>query len=138
MGSDAILAHVGDSRAYLHRDGTLRQLTRDHTFAQTLREAGVPPAETAQYKHLLVNSFGAHPEEVKIDVEHVVLLHGDRLLVCSDGLTDMVGDDEITATLAANGGAQAASDALIDAALRNGGKDNVTAVVVDVANVPGR
>jgi serine/threonine protein phosphatase PrpC len=131
MGSDAIVAHVGDSRAYLYRDGTLRQLTRDHTFAQTLKDVGVPPEETAQYKHLLVNSFGAHPEEVKIDVEHVPLQDGDRLLLCSDGLTDMVGDDEITATLVGDHGAQAACDALIAHALRNGGKDNVTVIVAD-------
>jgi protein phosphatase len=129
MESDVILAHVGDTRAHLLRDGTLRQLTRDHTFAQTLRDAGAPPAETEPYKHLLLNSFGDHPEDVKIDVDHVALADGDRLMLCSDGLTDMVSDNEITATLVQIAGAQAACDALIDRALANGGKDNVTVVV---------
>lgn len=131
MGPDAIIAHVGDSRAYVLGNGTLRQLTRDHTFAQTLQDVGVPPEETAQYKHLLVNSFGDHPEAVRIDVSHVPLQEGDRLLLCSDGLTDMVSDNDIAATLAAVNGAQAACDALIAMALKNGGKDNVTAVVAD-------
>ena len=138
MASDAIIAHVGDSRAYLFREGMLRQLTRDHTIAQTLLEAGVPPEESAQYKHLLVNSFGAHPEEVKIDVDHAPLQDSDRLLVCSDGLTDMVTDDEIAATLTATAGAQRACDALVERALHNGGKDNVTVVIADLHTEPAR
>ena len=132
MGRDAIVAHVGDSRAYLFRDQSLRQLTRDHTFAQTLRDVGVPAKETEQYKHLLVNSFGPRSENVKIDVDHVPLEDGDRMLLCSDGLTDMVGDEDITSTLIEVAGAQAACDALIERALHNGGKDNVTVIVADL------
>jgi protein phosphatase len=132
MASDVIIAHVGDSRAYLFHSGSLRQLTRDHTIAQTLQEAGVPPEETTAYKHLLVNSFGAHPEEVAIDVDHTSLEGGDRLLVCSDGLTDMVADDEIASILATVAGAQPACDVLVDRALRHGGRDNVTVVVADL------
>jgi protein phosphatase len=131
MGSDAIIAHVGDSRAYLLCEGTFRQLTRDHTIAQTLQDVGVAPEETTHYKHLLVNSFGAHSEGVKIDVSHVPLQNGDRLLVCSDGLTDMVTDNDIAATLTAVSDAQAACDALLAQALKNGGYDNVTAIVAD-------
>lgn len=131
MGSDAIIAHVGDSRAYLLSEGTLRQLTRDHTIAQTLQDVGVPAEETTQYKHLLVNSFGAHSEAVKIDISHVPLQNGDRLLVCSDGLTDMVTDGEIAATLVSEKSAKAACDSLIAQALMNGGHDNVTVVVAD-------
>jgi len=131
MGSDAIIAHVGDSRACLFRDGALQKLTRDHTFAQAMQDLGVSEQQTAPYKHLLINSFGAHPEDVKIDVDHLPLEVGDRLLVCSDGLTDMVTDDDIAATLAQVGGAQAACDALIGRALHNGGKDNVTVIVAD-------
>ena len=132
LGRNAIIAHVGDSRAYLFRDQALRQLTRDHTFAQTLRDVGVPAEKTEQYRHLLVNSFGARPEDVKIDVDHVPLEDGDRLLLCSDGLTDMVTDAEITSTLVEVAGAQAACDALIERALHNGGKDNVTVLVADL------
>jgi protein phosphatase len=132
MGRDAIIAHVGDSRAYLFRAGSLRQMTRDHTFAQQLKDQGVPPAETEPYKHLLVNTFGAHPGDVAIDIDHLPLEDDDRILLCSDGLTDMVSDGDITATLASVAGAQAACDALIACALKNGGRDNVTAVVADV------
>jgi PPM family protein phosphatase len=137
MGRDAIVAHVGDSRAYLFHDQSVRQLTRDHTFAQTLRDVGVPAEETAQYKHLLVNSFGPRSENVKIDVDHVPLEDGDRMLLCSDGLTDMVSDEEITSTLVEVPGAQAACDALIERALHNGGKDNVTVIVADLGDQPG-
>jgi protein phosphatase len=132
MGQDAIIAHVGDSRAYLHREGALRQLTRDHTLAETLQDVGMPPEDAAQYKHLLVNSFGAHPEGVKIDIEHVAIKDRDRLLLCSDGLTDMVSDDEISAILTNTDGAQGACDALVARALQNGGKDNVTVSVADL------
>jgi protein phosphatase len=132
MGRDAVIAHVGDSRAYHFRDGTLQKLTRDHTFAQKLQDVGVPPAETARFKHLLVNSFSALPADVKIDVDHFEVQPGDRLLVCSDGLTDMVSDDEIAATLAGATGPQSTCDALIDLALQHGGRDNVTAVIADV------
>jgi protein phosphatase len=96
-----------------------------------MRDLGVTEQQSAQYKHLLINSFGAHPEDVKIDVDHLPLEDGDRLLVCSDGLTDMVTDDDISATLAHVSGAQAACDSLIERALQNGGKDNVTAIVAD-------
>jgi protein phosphatase len=132
MGYDAIIAHVGDSRAYHFRDGSLRQLTRDHTYAQRLQDAGVPAAVTAPYSHLLVNSFGAHSSSVTIDVDHHALQDRDRLLLCSDGLFGMVSDERISATLAAIADPQAACDALIDLALRHGGKDNVTAVVADI------
>jgi protein phosphatase len=132
MGRDAIVAHVGDSRAYLFRDQSIRQLTRDHTFAQTLRDVGAPAKETEQYKHVLVNSFGPRSEKVKIDIDHVPLEDGDRMLLCSDGLTDMVSDEEITSTLVEVPGAQAACDALIERALHNGGKDNVTVILADL------
>jgi protein phosphatase len=132
MGRDAIIAHAGDSRAYQFRGGSLRQLTHDHTFAQKLQEQGVPPEETARYKHLLVNSLGAHADDVTIDVDHVPLEDGDRILLCSDGLTDMVTDESISALLGAVAGPQATCVALIERALQNGGRDNVTAVVADV------
>src|SRR5262245_22066217 len=124
MLRDAIIAHAGDSRAYQFQAGTLRQLTRDHTYAQTLKDQGVPPEDTEPYKHLLVNSFGDHAGDVTIDVDHLPLEDGDRILLCSDGLTDMVSDDRIAATLASVAGAQAACDALIACALENGGRDN--------------
>lgn len=133
MGRDAIIAHVGDSRAYLFRDGALRQLTRDHTFSQTLCDAGVPPERAQQFKNVLLNSMSAHDEDVQIDVDHVPVGEGDRLLLCSDGLTDMVTDKEIVTALSEVAGAQAVCDLLIERALFHGGKDNVTVVVADLA-----
>ncbi len=135
MGQDAIIAQVGDSRAYLHHDGSLRRLTRDHTMAQSLQDLGMPPEETAPYKHLLVNCFGAHAETARIDVEHVSIMDSDRLLLCSDGLTDMVADEGIATILTNTAGAQAACDALVASALQNGGKDNVTVIVADLHSV---
>jgi protein phosphatase len=136
MGHDAIIAHVGDSRAYHFRTGNLQRLTRDHTFAQRLQDAGVPAEDTTRFKHLLVNSFAADPADVKIDIDHIALQIGDRLLLCSDGLTGMVDDEEIVATLAGVANPQAAADALIEQALRNGGKDNVTVVIADLVDAP--
>jgi protein phosphatase len=131
MDSDAILAHVGDSRAYLFRRGTLQQLTRDHTFAQELIDIGMPPHETAQFKHVLTNSFAARNEKVVPQIEHISLQGRDRLLLCTDGLTDMVADVEIAAVLQRYESPQATCDLLVDVALRHGGKDNVTVVVAD-------
>jgi protein phosphatase len=81
---------------------------------------------------MLVNSFGAQQGEVKIDVQHVSLKNRDRLLVCTDGLTDMVTNDEIAAVLTIGNAAEGACDALIERALRNGGKHNVSVVVADL------
>jgi protein phosphatase len=132
LDSHAVIAHAGDSRAYLYRDGQLRQLTRDHTLAQEMQNDGVPEDETRPYRHILTNSFGANGGDVQIDVGHIALEPGDRLLVCSDGLTGMVTDAEIAACLGAIAGAQSACDALVSLALGHGGHDNVTVIVGDI------
>ncbi|MFN0053814.1 MAG: PP2C family protein-serine/threonine phosphatase [Planctomycetales bacterium] len=131
MGTDAIVAHAGDSRAYRFHRGTLKQLTRDHTLAQEMQTLGMPAEEAARFKHMLTNSFGGPGGEVVTDVEHVPLEDGDRILLCTDGLTDMATDLQIAEVLARVSGSQAAADALIDLALAHGGKDNVTAIVAD-------
>jgi protein phosphatase len=131
MGKDAVLAHVGDSRAYAFRQGGLRQLTHDHTFAQALIDRGVPTEETGPFRHILTNSLAARTEAVHPEIDHVPLCHGDRLLLCTDGLTDMVSDDDIAATLRSIAQPQAASDALVHLALQNGGRDNVTVILAD-------
>ncbi|MSR59782.1 MAG: serine/threonine-protein phosphatase, partial [Planctomycetaceae bacterium] len=131
MDNEAIVCHAGDSRAYLYREGKLRQLTRDHTFAQELQDVGMPPEDTTRFKHILTNSFGGPRENVTIDVSHEPLQDHDRLLLCSDGLTDMVSDDDIAKALGTELKPQAVCDALQSQALANGGKDNVTIVVAD-------
>lgn len=132
MGTEALIAHVGDSRAYLFRNGNLDQLTRDHTYAQALEDAGVPPGKAAKFQHVLTNAFTANNAQISVDVSHLPFEDRDRLLLCSDGLYNMVSDTEIAATLAAQLAPQKTSDRLVELALEHGGKDNVTVVVADV------
>jgi serine/threonine protein phosphatase PrpC len=131
VGDNLFVLHVGDSRVYLFRQGELRQLTADHTVAQLLIDAGqIEPEEAATHKmrHVLTNALGIS-DEVRPDIHEHRLLDGDRLLVCTDGLTDMVDDEAIAATLQQHQDPQAACEALVEAALEAGGKDNVTVLV---------
>jgi protein phosphatase len=132
LDSEAVIAYAGDSRAYLFRSGALRQLTRDQTLAQELQDRGVPADQAARFKNSLTNSFGGERNDVFVEVEHVPLADGDRLLLCTDGLSNMAADDEIASTLTAARTAQAACDQLIELALRHGGTDNVTVIVADI------
>ena len=103
-GRDLLIVHVGDSRAYLFRAGHLHRLTRDHTFAQMLVDNGqLPRLRRRQLRcaHILTNAIGGSTEKVDVDVDLLRLEDGDRLLLCSDGLTDLVDDDEIADTLVA-------------------------------------
>ncbi|MGZ8652885.1 MAG: Stp1/IreP family PP2C-type Ser/Thr phosphatase, partial [Actinomycetota bacterium] len=130
----AHLGHVGDSRAYLLRAGSLRQLTDDHTLVNrmvkageiTEQEAGVHP-----HRNVLTRSVGTEPE-VDVDEEDVPLIDGDRLLLCSDGLTGMVTEPQIQAILEATPDPQDAADHLVKAANRAGGIDNITVVILDI------
>ena len=134
-GRDLLIVHVGDSRAYLFRAGRLERLTKDHTYAQMLVDAGQLSASDAtlsRFRHILVNALGGSAEHVEVDVDLLRLEDGDRLLLCSDGLTDCVDDDTIAATLA---GALPSSDVcqrLLQLALDGGGRDNITADRRDV------
>jgi serine/threonine protein phosphatase PrpC len=132
-GSEVQLAHVGDSRAYLLRAGALRQLTADHTLVARLVKAGEITEAEAQVhpqRNVLTRSLGTDAE-VRVDEDVVGLLDGDRLLLCSDGLTGMVTEDQIKAILETEPDPQRASDRLIKAANRAGGIDNITVVVLD-------
>lgn len=125
------LAHVGDSRAYLLRAGSLEQLTADHSLvAEHVRRGTMTPqeAEASQLQNILVRALGTQ-DQVEVDVDEQILLEGDVLLLCSDGLTHMVTDAEIASTLTTSESAQAASDRLIELANENGGADNVTVIV---------
>ena len=133
------VAHVGDSRAYLLRDGDLRQLTIDHTVVQRLVDEGRitrNEADIHPQRSILTRALGVD-QEVTVDEAVVDVEPGDRLLLCSDGLTGMVDEDEIRRLLAENEDPQAASDALVDAANQAGGQDNITAVVIDVLEGTG-
>lgn len=131
-GRDLLIMHVGDSRAYLSRAGRLERLTRDHTYAQMLVDAGqlsASDATTSRFRHMLVNVLGGTAEDVEVDVDLLRLENGDRLLLCTDGLTDCVTDDTIAATLAGSLPSKAVCERLLELALEGGGRDNITAIV---------
>jgi protein phosphatase len=124
-----MIVHIGDSRAYLLREGVLRQITRDETMAQTLIDAGLDPDSVKKFRHILINSLGAGNDTVRATVMPLELLAGDQYLLCTDGLSDMVSDEEIAAVLKSMAVPQDACDRLIELALEHGGRDNATAVL---------
>ena len=132
----AFLAHIGDSRAYRLRSGTLAQLTNDHSVvAEQVRAGLLTPAQarTSPYRHVITQALGINREAAPDLMEHAAQ-KGDMFLLCSDGLTEMVTDREIGRILAGSAPADAARK-LIDAANEQGGVDNITAVVVQVVEV---
>jgi len=132
QGKDLIIGHIGDSRAYLFRDGKLKRLTRDHTLEESLPEKG-PSSENdrllAELSNVLMRALGANEGECKPDIIDLVLENGDKLLLCTDGLTDMVDDKTMEAILSRDTTAATACRSLVDLGLSNGGRDNVTAIV---------
>jgi serine/threonine protein phosphatase PrpC len=132
IGDTATIANVGDSRTYLLRGGTLRQVTTDHSLVASLLAAGViQPAEVRQHpqRSQIYRTLGAKPE-VEVDIFTETLQRGDRLLLCSDGLWEMVLDAEIAGVVGKLPSPQVACDELVQAANRAGGEDNVTVIVV--------
>ena len=132
LGSDLIIGHVGDSRAYLLHEDKLQQLTTDHTLAQALIDAGVArpddPASRSM-RHVLTAAVGSLGEQVDPQVQRFKLGGGDKLLLCTDGLTEMVEDGIIAHVLRDANSAQSACQELVDLALSGGGTDNVTVVL---------
>jgi len=128
LGLDLILCHIGDSRAYRWRNGNLQQLTRDMTVAQQMVEAGmITPAAAAtdRLRHYLTHYLGAWGKG-NADVQYQALEDGDQIMLCTDGLTEMVNDKAIADTLNATDPPQAVCQKLVDQALARGGHDNVT------------
>lgn len=134
-GQVAYVAHVGDSRAYLARDRELYRLTDDHSLAAELAQSGVITDEEASnhpFAHSITQAIGL-PYTPNPTVQQLELVPGDRLLLCSDGLTDMVAEPDIRGILTGGGDVNRTSRALIDAANAAGGKDNISVIVVDYA-----
>jgi protein phosphatase len=128
------LANVGDSRVYLLRAGALEQLTADHSLvAEQVRQGVLTPqeAETSNLRSVLTRALGPY-EDVLVDTDEQLLLEGDTLLLCTDGLTRMVTDAEIASTLLTQPAPQAAADRLVALANEYGGEDNTTVVVVRI------
>jgi protein phosphatase len=141
LGDDDALAvaNVGDSRAYLLRDGALEPLTRDDSLVQRLLDSGTISPEEARHhpqRSLVVATLDGDPERTPPAVRTLPARPGDRLLLCSDGLTDYAGEDAIAAALRVPDRA-AAAERLIALALEAGARDNVSVVVADVVARPG-
>ena len=131
-GSDLFVAHVGDSRCYLSRGGVLHQLTKDHTLVGELIAKGLIQPEDAgahPFRHVITNVVGGPKAGIHAEVHRLSIERGDTLLLCTDGLTGMVTDEQITATLQSSPTAKAAAEQLVLLANEHGGRDNVTVVV---------
>lgn len=129
VSSFAVLAQIGDSPSFLWRNGVFQRITTDHTIEQEFIAAGVAPEVAGKYSHMLTRCLRYDALKDRPDVYHIRLRPGDRLLLCSDGLTDMVDDTAIAECLDDAPNAQAACDNLVQLALDAGGRDNVTALV---------
>ena len=132
LGSQLCIVHVGDSRAYLQRSGGLHQLTQDHTVvAEMVRNGTLREDEASRHplRHVITNVIGGKEPGVRVDAHAVEIEPGDRLLLCSDGLTEMVNDEVIAATLDAHTAPEAAAERLVALANDGGGRDNITVVL---------
>ena len=132
VGDRLLIAHAGDSRAYLFREGLLSRLTTDHTLAQMLADTGqIDPSEVATHpkRHILTNYLGGPSRGVTAQIGRHVLQDGDAILLCTDGLTEMVPEPTIAAVLREHRIPSEACDELVRQALGAGGTDNVTVVV---------
>lgn len=132
------LVHVGDSRAYLLRDGALEQITHDHTLVQSLVDEGritLEQASTHPQRSLILRALMGAEETPALDLSVREAHVGDRYLLCSDGLSSVVSHDTLQEVLASTAAPDQACEALIGYALRAGGPDNITAIVADVVDV---
>lgn len=129
------IGNIGDSRAYRLRDGKLEQLTTDHSLTRALVEAGTiseEEAATHRYRNVLYRYLGSKEGAGGTEAKEVETNAGDRYMICSDGVTDGIEDDEIQAILAEHDDPQKCAEAIVQAALDGGSKDNVTSAVVYV------
>jgi PPM family protein phosphatase len=131
---EVAIGHVGDSRAYRLRGGRFEQLTRDHSLVEEMRRKGQltdAQAEDHPQRSIITRALGPEPE-VQVDLQTVPAQHGDVFLICSDGLTTMLDDDQIAHVLGRATSLSAAVRALVDEANRAGGRDNITVVAFRV------
>jgi protein phosphatase len=129
-----VIGHVGDSRAYRLRDGILQRLTRDHSLVEEMRRRGQITEEQAEdhpQRSIITRALGPEPE-VEVDIQSVPSEPGDVFLLCSDGLTTMVGDERIRDLIVSSPSLDVATRSLIEEANRAGGRDNITVVLFEV------
>ena len=137
--AELLVIHVGDSRAYLFRDETLRQLTQDHTVvAEMVRRGELDMAEARGHRlrHVITNVVGGPEAGVQADAHSLELRVDDELLLCSDGLTEMLSHAEISEVLRGEPDPEAACTRLISLANERGGQDNITAIVARFSALP--
>jgi protein phosphatase len=146
LGARLCVVHVGDSRAYVYRDGELHRLTRDHTLmADLVRSGALRPDEVAGHRlrHVITNVVGGQQTGVNVEAHAFEVEAGDRLLLCSDGLTEMVTNEAIAATLDTESVPEVAARKLLSQANDAGARDNITVVLVrfdpgdSIAGSPG-
>ena len=133
IGNEAIVANIGDSRLYLVNDDAMTQITRDHSLVEEMVTLGGIDREMARNhpdKNIITRAVGVK-EKVAADFFEVDLTKGDKLLLCSDGLTNMLRDEEIYQIIQNNKELEQAARALVDAANENGGRDNIAVVLVE-------
>ena len=134
-GDGVSIGHVGDSRAYLLRDGRLEQLTRDHSLVAELERSGQISPEAAEHhpqRSIITRALGPEPD-VEVDTYTLAARDGDVILISSDGLTSMISDEEVASILRSGETLDEAADALVRAANQSGGKDNITVVLFRLA-----
>ena len=130
-GRKLSIAHIGDSRAYLIRAGSMDQLTDDHSMVQEQVKRNLitqEEADVSEMKNILTKALGIQPE-MEADLDELTVLDGDILLLCTDGFSNMVTDNDALDIISSAGNASAACESMIDAANKNGGKDNITVVI---------
>jgi serine/threonine protein phosphatase PrpC len=133
-----LVANVGDSRTYLWRHGELRQITKDHSHVQSLVDRGAITRAEARVHHqrnIVLRAMGIDPD-LEVDVFELDIEDGDRFIVCSDGLVDEADDDAIEMAVRTSADPQDLADSLVILANSNGGRDNITVVVVDFSDAP--
>ncbi len=128
------LGHVGDSRAYIWREGQLRLLTRDHSLVERMVDEGHLSRKEARVhpqRNVILRALGVS-EQVEVDLDVVDIVPGDRLLLCSDGLSGLLEDRELETIMSSRSGPERRCRMLVDAANERGGVDNITAIVIDL------
>ncbi len=135
-----VLGHIGDSRCYRLRDGVLVQITKDHSLLQEQMDAGLITAEqaaTSSIKNLVTRALGVD-ESVLLEVNEHTVLARDLYLMCSDGLSDMIDDIDITGVVSSDMTLEQKAKHLIDLANENGGRDNISVLLVELHETPGK
>jgi protein phosphatase len=139
LGTDLFVTHVGDSRAYLFRGDRVEKMTRDHTLAQRYVDLGLMTpgdAEAKRLQHVLTQAIGGNDEQPEVDMNGFEVANGDRVLLCTDGLSNLVGEEDMARVIQASATPEQGCRALVDLALERGAPDNVTVVLASYTITP--